>query len=151
MKQLVVALDLDDTLIPNRDRFLVESNRGKWYIRPFTPEPFRRGTLELLKFCKEKNFKLWVYTASLRPVWYIRLLFLRYGYHLDGVVNVQKHFLKVKVSSHKYPPQFGIDVLVDNSKGVVLEGQQLGYDVIYVNEQDTRWVEKVKKELEERM
>ena len=139
-KPLTIAFDLDDTLIPSR--------KWKWYLRPFTSHPFRAGTFELLDYCKTQNFKIWVYTASIRPSWYIRLLFLRHGYHLDGVVNRQIHWLKVKTPSHKYPPSFGINVLVDDLESVYTEGKRLNYAVIRVNPNDLNWVETVKTGLQ---
>src|SRR6266540_1663491 len=43
----------------------------------------------------------------------------------------------------KYPPAFGIDLLVDDSEGVWLEGQQFRFNVVHVLPSDVAWAEKV--------
>ena len=47
------------------------------------------------------------------------------------------------IGCSKYPPAFGIDVLVDDSQGAVLEGKRYGFQVIQVSPQDEQWVENV--------
>ncbi|MGB0897528.1 MAG: hypothetical protein ACPGRW_09430, partial [Flavobacteriaceae bacterium] len=63
-KQFAVAFDLDDTLIP--------AQKTKWYYKLFRKEPLRKGTFEILDYCRNNDFKIWIYTASVRPAWYIR-------------------------------------------------------------------------------
>lgn len=58
---------------------------------------------------------MWVYTTSYRSAGYIRRLFWLHGIRLAGVVNQTRHEREVRVRATKYPPQFGIELLVDNS------------------------------------
>lgn len=61
---------------------------------------------------------------------------------LDGIVNQARHDA-VAAASSKYPPAFGIDLLVDNAEGVSIEGKRLGFAVLIVDERDTSWCSRV--------
>jgi hypothetical protein len=80
-----------------------------------------------------------VYTTSYRSVWRIRRLFWLHGIRLDGVVNQQRHNREVQARCSKHPPTFGIDLLVDDSEGVRLEGERHGFRVVVVQPKDTQW------------
>jgi hypothetical protein len=43
----------------------------------------------------------------------------------------------------KYPPAFGIDLLVDDSVAVANEGARLGYRVLLLREDEADWTERV--------
>jgi hypothetical protein len=43
----------------------------------------------------------------------------------------------------KYPPAFGIDLHVDDSEGVGLEGQRYGFAVVVVSPEDPDWAARV--------
>ena len=43
----------------------------------------------------------------------------------------------------KYPPAFGIDVLVDDCEGVLIEGRKWNFRVIPVTPDDRQWTAKV--------
>jgi len=53
----------------------------------------------------------------------------------------------VRVRSTKYPPQFGIDLLVDESEGVRIEGERYGFAVLVVSPTDADWAAKVRARL----
>lgn len=55
---------------------------------------------------------------------------------------------RLLIGCSKYPPAFGIDMLVDDSPGVVLEGQRYGFRVIQISPEDEQWVKKVLAEVE---
>ena len=83
----------------------------------------------------------------------IHLTFLAHGLRLAGVVNQDRH---VRCLRHgrpsasecsKYPPHFGIDVLVDNSEGVGEEGRRFGFRVVVVRPDDERWGDAVRARL----
>ncbi len=42
-----------------------------------------------------------------------------------------------------YPPAFGIDLHVDDSEGVRLEGEEHGFHVVVVRPDDERWTKRV--------
>ncbi len=43
----------------------------------------------------------------------------------------------------KYPPAFGIDLHIDDSEGVGLEGERHGFTVVVVSPEDPDWVTRV--------
>jgi hypothetical protein len=75
------------------------------------------------------------------------MIFWLYGIKLDGVINQKKHSESVKNGASKYPPQYGIDYLVDDSKGVKIEGDRYGFNVILVEPEDIKWVYEIKNVL----
>jgi hypothetical protein len=91
---------------------------------------------------------VWVYTTSLRSPSYLRGLFWCHGVRLRGVVNQDIHCRwlekqRGKYRCSKYPPAFGIDLLVDDSEGVWEESVQLRFTMVLVRPHDHDWVEKV--------
>jgi hypothetical protein len=142
-----IAFDLDDTLIPCGYEFPTERTLPKMLMELCGCEPLRKGTVELLKSLKKQGNEIWIYTTSLRNASSIKWLFLLHGVHIDGVVNQDLHNKKVR-SGHiycsKYPPAFGIDVLIDDQEGVQLEADKYNFNMIWVKPEDTSWVNKIK-------
>jgi hypothetical protein len=68
---------------------------------------------------------------------------------LTGVVNQDEHDRVVKKSQFpgyvpsKYPPAFGIDLHVDDSEGVAIEGREHGFRVVVVPPSDLDWANRV--------
>jgi hypothetical protein len=139
-----IAFDLDDTLIPShRDLFPVERPPG-WLGRLFAPEWLRCGATHLLDTLVRHGCDVWVYTTSLRPPGHIRRLFRCYGVRLGGAINGDMHqnWLRQQPGHRhcsKYPPAFGIDLLVDDSEGVRMEGDQFRFHVLTVRPDDPAW------------
>lgn len=52
-----------------------------------------------------------------------------------------------KVGDEKYPSAVSIDLRVDDSEGVVIEGRKFGFQVIVVETDDQFWADKVLKAL----
>ena len=48
-----------------------------------------------------------------------------------------------KSASSKYPPAFGIDLHVDDSEGVGMEGKQHRFRVIVVSPADPEWTTRI--------
>lgn len=48
-----------------------------------------------------------------------------------------------RIVCSKYPPAFGIDLLVDDAQRVELEGHRLGSSVMRIKEDDERWCSRV--------
>jgi hypothetical protein len=143
-----ISFDLDDTLILLR--LGVQRERGliPWLPRSWLGEPLRCGTRSLFRQLRKRGFTIWVYTTSLRPPSSIRLWLLLHGLRIDGIVNGDRH--RIALAGHrfahrpsKYPPEFEIDLYVDDSEGAGMEGEELGFRVLVVNPFDDRWVEKV--------
>jgi hypothetical protein len=148
-----IAFDLDDTLIPCAYRFPVE--RPTLLARCLGCEPLRLGAHALLRALRAGGHELWVYTTSLRSPWSVRLQFLSYGARLGGVVTgaTEEHVCRLRGQGHgprycsKYPPGFGIHLLVDDLEGVGVEGERFGFRVLRVAPDDERWAEKVLAEV----
>ncbi|WP_211339455.1 hypothetical protein [Hymenobacter perfusus] len=140
-----LAFDLDNTLIRNNYLFPLEQPRWPLLARLFGGEGLRQGIVQAARFCRAQGWEVWVYTTSYRSAWYIRRLFWLHGIRLDGVVNQQWHDRHVRVRCTKHPPTFGINLLVDDSEGVRLEGERYGFRVLVAPPEDAEWVAAVRR------
>lgn len=147
-----IAFDLDDTLVPAAShRKLGES--VPWLCQFFFPEKLRPGSRELLRDLAREGHEIWIYTTSLRSLGYIRWWFRLMGVRLYGIVNQTEHqkILRSRPAEirtlTKYPPAFGIDLLIDDLPGVAIEGQRHGFEVMVVRPDDGEWTAKVKARL----
>ena len=138
-----VAFDLDNTLIRCGYEFPLETPKRQLWARLLGSERLRQGIIEISSYCRQHNWEIWVYTTSYRSSGYIRKLFWLHGMRLAGVVNQPRHNRTVTVHCTKYPPSFGIDLLIDDSKGVRREGERYGFQTVIVQPQDKDWVLKV--------
>jgi len=143
-----IAFDLDDTLIPSVQTFATEQPPRRPLARLFCRISLRLGTTRLLRTLTSQGHDLWIYTTSLRSRFLIRQLFNIPGVEIGGIINGDDHAKQANIGCSKYPPAFGIDVLVDDLPGVLLEGQRYGFRVIQVSLNDEQWVETVLAELE---
>ena len=140
-----LAFDLDNTLIRCGHDFPLEKPQRRLLARLLGNEGLRLGTKALADHCRQRGWEVWVYTTSYRSGWRIRRLFWLHGIRLDGVVNQQRHDREVRARCTKHPPSFGIDLLIDDSEGVRLEGERHGFRVLVVLAEDEWWVASVKK------
>jgi hypothetical protein len=140
-----IAFDLDDTLIPAMSEFPTECGVSMFLGKIFFRERLRKRARGLLKDLRREGHEIWIYTTSLRDPWYLKMWFWGPGIRLSGVVNQTIHQQVVTslptpfCSASKYPPAFGIDILIDDSEGVLLEGQRYGFEVIQVDPKDSNW------------
>ena len=140
-----IAFDLDGTLTPiGIGQFRVSVNSFPMSL--FFREPLREGTVQLMRELSSNGHELWIYTSSLRTRFYIWLWFLSVGVRLKGIVNGDVH-AKINHGKSskpsKFPPAFGIDILVDDSVGVEIEGRKHGFRVLTVLPSDSDWTHKV--------
>lgn len=143
-----IAFDLDNTLIRCGHDFPLEIPQRRIWAKLLGNEQLRQGIKELSDYCRQRHWEVWVYTTSYRSAWRIRRLFWLHGIRLDGVVNQQRHDREAQARCTKHPPSFGIDLLIDDSEGVRIEGERHGSRVQVVAPEDAQWAEKVKKTLE---
>lgn len=145
-----IAFDLDGTLVPMfPGQFPVE--RLSWLRRTIARDPLRAGTPELLLGLIAQRHEVWVYTSSLRSGFSIRRTFFAHGVRLDGIVNAQGHArLANSERASKYPPAFGIDLLVDDAEGVEIEGLAHGFQVLRVTPCDLGWHARVRAAVDAR-
>ncbi len=144
-----ISFDLDDTIIPGIKTFATEPQT--LIHRIFGIEKIRKGTIELFKALKTQNHSVGIYTTSFRSVSKIKLLFLLNGFSVDFVINQNKHLHVLKNSQNKpskYPSLFNIDIHIDDSKGVAIEGEKYNFRTIIVDEDVENWKDFVLKNIE---
>ncbi|MFO2466536.1 hypothetical protein OOJ96_24670 [Pseudomonas sp. 15FMM2] len=143
-----ISFDIDDTLACQLHHCAVERSRLPACIHRWLGEPLRVGTRALTRELRRQGCSVWVYTSSGRTPSYIRRWLLLYGIHVDGVVNSVRHNQALTVhglsnAPSKFPPAFDIDLHVDDSEGVQIEGIDHGFRVVVVDPQDQHWAQKV--------
>ena len=149
-----ISFDLDDTLICYGGETPCEP-RPPWYRRLLAArEPLRQGAPALLRALRGRGFELWVYTTSHRSPGSVRRWLRAYGIRVAGVVNRDVHDRHLRNEPpdrqpSKHPGAFGIDLHVDDSDGVRLEGERHGFRVVVVAPEDGWWAEKVLAAAEE--
>jgi hypothetical protein len=139
--KLRVAFDLDATLILPNSEYAEEISQYKLLTKIFKVEKLRLGTKEIFNFLEEENCELWIYTTSYRSIRSIKWLFL-----VHGIINQDIHKKNVSLNISKYPPAFNIEILIDDSKGVLMEGIQNNFKVIQIDPDNLNWVEKIKED-----
>ena len=108
--------------------------------------------MPLLKALLMRRWQIWVYTTSYRSSGYLRGWFNCFDLPIGGVVNQSNHDQIVgRKGPSKYPPAFGIDLHVDDSEGVRLEGERHGFAVVVVSPEDPDWTSRVLQAADERM
>lgn len=143
---MTISFDLDDTLIPGAKQFATE--KRSVFQRLLGIEEIRMGTINLINACQLRGHKVYVYTTSLRSIAKIKWTFYTYGIRLDKVINWKLH---ERTLSHeqfkpsKYPPAFGIDLHIDDSKGVGQEGQRFNFRTIIVSQDNVNWKDDILK------
>ena len=143
-----VSFDIDDTLACHHEHAEAEKSRIPGAIHRWLGEPLRVGTRSLIRELRRRGCSIWIYTSSGRTPFYIRRWLLLHGIHVDGVVNSERHRhgLATHGFSHspsKFPPAFGIDLHVDDSEGVRMEGDAHGFRVVVVRPDDAHWTQHV--------
>ncbi|MBS1227667.1 MAG: hypothetical protein H6R17_944 [Proteobacteria bacterium] len=143
-----VSFDVDDTLVCYGDGARIEASRVPAFIHRWFGEPLRYGTRALVRELRRRKCSVWIYTTSGRTPFYIRCWLLLHGIRVDGVVNSERHRQGLAVHGFsclpsKFPPAFGIDLHVDDSEGVRMEGDSHGFRVVVVSPDDRFWTRRV--------
>jgi hypothetical protein len=147
-ERLRISFDVDETLVCTAADVPTERPLP-WLLRRWFPEQLRQGALALMHELILLGFEIWIYTTSSRSSWYLKVWFRLLGVRLAGVVNDTAHARLARCDAHgqylpsKYPPAFGIDLHVDDSPGVGLEGVRHGFDVVVVSPGDPEWTNRV--------
>lgn len=143
-----ISFDLDDTII-STSKFSLE--KQSLWSKIIKAERIRLGTIALFKKLRSENHKIYVYTTSYRSTIKIKLMFLSYGIPVDFVINQQLHDKRVRKKGRnisKFPPEFDIDVHIDDSIGVEIEGKKFGFKTIVVSIDDINWETNILKEID---
>lgn len=147
-QRIRISFDIDDTLACQLHHSAVEPNWLPDCVHRWLGEPLRIGTRSLTRELRRQGCSIWVYTSSGREPSYIRRWLMLYGIRVDGVVNSVLHNRALTVrglsnTPSKFPPAFDIDLHVDDSEGVRIEGDDHGFRVVVVHPQDENWAQAV--------
>ena len=143
-----ISFDIDDTLACQPHHSAAEDSTLPDCVHRWLGEPLRNGTRALIRELRRQNCSIWVYTSSGRTPVYIRRWLMLYGIHVDGVVNSVRHSQALTErglvnAPSKLPSAFDIDLHVDDSEGVHLEGRDHGFRVVVVRPDDEQWAQRV--------
>jgi hypothetical protein len=139
-----ISFNVDDTLVLH-DTADPGEQVVPWWWRWRYKERLRSDARRLLQLLHAHGHEICIYTTSCRDPRYMRGWFSTFGVPLFEVINQDRHDLVVKKSQFagyvpsKYPPAFGIDLHVDDSEGVRMEGEQHGFRVVIVSPTDPDW------------
>lgn len=149
-KGVRISFDLDDTLICGTA--VPVEQYVAWWRRWRYPERLRCGTRALMAALVQRRCRIWLYTSSSRSPHYLKSWFASFGIVIEGVVNKSRHerLLGVRGPS-KFPPAFGIDLHIDDSPGVALEGEDHRFAVLVVAPDDLGWTERILQEVDARI
>lgn len=146
-----ISFDLDETLFVNPAEVPAEPDL-KFPYNKIYKDKLRKGAVELLTEINKSGWELWIYTTSNRSEGYIRRLFRHYGISIDSVVNAPRHEAEVVRGRADFPSKcpaaYHIDLHVDDEKSVYENGIANGFNVYRITNDDTDWVENIRKELE---
>lgn len=143
-----ISFDIDNTLVPYSDEFQVEENKS--ILNLVSKEKLRIGTKSLFRKLEDDKHEIWIYTTSFRPIWKLKLLFSKYGIYPKGFINQNinlKALKRANSQSSKNPKLFGIELHIDDSKGVGIEGERIGFDTVIVDPTNENWTTKVLNEV----
>lgn len=142
-----ISFDLDNTLIPGNPSIFPTEERN--IIQKILGiERLREGTRELFLKLRESGNEIGIYTTSYRTRLKIKTQFKSYRIKTDFIINEKrnrKELKKIGIFGSKYPPAFGIDLHIDDSKGVGIEGEKLGFKTIIIDIDEKKWKEKIEK------
>jgi hypothetical protein len=150
-----ISFDIDDTLVC--DASVPWEQPVPWWARAVFRERLRRGTRDLMYALQERDCRLWIYTSSDRSRTYLHWWFRSLGVRLEGAVNQHVHNRRVKLPAgpfyppSKYPPEFGIDLHIDNLEGVAIEGKRYHFEVLTVSPDDLEWTSRVLNTIDARL
>jgi len=145
---MIISFDLDNTLIPGTKQF--ETEKQNIFQQLTGQEKIRLGTIGLFKELRTRGHSIYIYTTSLRSIPRIKFLFYSYGIPVDKIINQQRHNRTLRgkrTMASKLPPAFGIDIHIDDSPGLKIEGDRFQFKTIIIQENDQNWETTIMKYL----
>lgn len=145
MSNMRIAFDLDDTIIRGRIPFAIEPLPKNPVKRLFCKEHIRKGSVRLMNDLRCRNHEVWIYTTSFRDPFWTRMMFRAYGTRIDRMINQYENRRQLdKLGARfqhcsKFPPAFGIDLLVDECGGVLEESRRFNFEIIQVDPSHENW------------
>lgn len=148
---MIVSFDLDETLFVNSEKVPAENSLDFPLDRIYR-DRLRKGTPELLQWINRNNIELWIYTTSFRSERYIKGIFRNYSIKIDNIINGKRHAKEVQgnnteIMPSKYPSKYHIDLHVDDEISVYQNGISYGFRVYLLKENDTHWINNIRKEI----
>lgn len=127
-----ISFDVDDTLVVHSKDAEVEVEGIPRLFRGGYTERIRKGSRHLFESLEERGWEIAVYTTSDRSPFYLKTFLGFYGENINLVVNQARHEQVVvprfraqnRKAPTKHPVMFGIDLHVDDSEGVGIEGDR---------------------------
>jgi len=146
--RLRISFDLDDTLTGMPPNLPVETGALPAFLQRRVVETLRHGARRLIRTLRRQGHSVWIYTSSGRSPSRIQRWLILHGIRVDGIINDERHHHTARLLGErrwpsKYPPAFGIDLHVDDSEGVAMEGATHGFRVVHVAPDDLDWATKV--------
>jgi hypothetical protein len=143
-----ISFDLDDTLICYQASAKYENHRNIFFLKILFREPLRLGTRFLFRHLLEDGHEVYIYTSSYRQPLFVKLWLRFYGIRVSKVINQLIYDRQVILKNDanrlsKNPKLFEIDLHVDDSEGVKIEGDRHGFRVLVIDPNDVAWVDKV--------
>ncbi len=138
---MIISFDIDNTLIPYSNEFEVEDK--KFLSKILGAESIRKGTINLFNELEKRGHTIWIYTTSFRSIFNLKKTFKSYGLNPSRIINErinQKKLKNLNCKASKNPKIFGIDIHIDDSKGVEIEGIRYGFKTIVLDTNDKNWV-----------
>ena len=135
-----ISFDMDHTLVPYDIK-----GRSEADCKLFNGDLLRKGAIKLLKEL-QKEHELWIYTTSFRGPINLKFSSWLKGIKIKKVVNDDEHRKIIKSyqfhkTPTKYPKHYDIDLHIDDSKGVKMEGDEFGFDVLQIDSLADNWAE----------
>ncbi len=143
---MIISFDIDNLLIPYSNDFEVEKN--SWWAKLIGAENIRKGTPHLFQKLEKEGHQIWIYTTSYRSVFQLKKTFKSYSLHPQRYINEKinrTHLEAQNCKASKNPKLFGIDLHIDDSKGVEAEGQRYGFQTLIIHPQNKNWVQDILK------
>jgi hypothetical protein len=143
-----ISFDLDDTLICRQASAKYENSKDIFFLKILFNEPLRLGTRFLFRHLSEDGHEVLIYTSSYRNPLFVMLWLRLYGIRVSKVINQEISNRQVILKNDtnrlsKNPKLFGIDLHIDDSEGVKMEGDRHGFKVLVIDPNDIAWVDKV--------
>lgn len=143
-----ISFDLDDTLICYQKEVPCEPSRLPGFMQSWWKEPLRQGTRALITELQKQGCQICICTSSYRSPLMVRLWLAAYGIRVRQVINQDVYEARLRRFSESNPPSknprlFGIDLHIDDSEGVRIEGDRYGFDVLVVSPDDLDWTQRI--------
>jgi len=139
---MIISFDIDNTLIAYSNEF--EAEPQSFLAKLLGAEKLRKGTKDLFRYLEKEGHEIWIYTTSYRSIFSLRKTFqlqgLRPKRYINETIN-RKTLDAQNCKASKNPKLFGIDLHIDDSEGVGIEGKRYGFEVLVIRPDNVDWVE----------